>query len=57
MSLFIIISIVSYVTLLYPSIEGRSLIMKSIVTSSYDLTSRVLKYKLLYFAYRLNLFY
>ena len=57
MSLSIIINIVSYATPLYPSIEGRSLVMKSIVTSFYDLTSRVLKYKLLYFAYRLDLFY
>ena len=55
-SLSIMISIVSYVTPLCPSIEGRSLVMKSIVTSSYDSISGVLKYKLLYFAYRLNLF-
>ena len=33
-SLSIIISIVSYVTPLYPSIEDRNLVIKSIVTSS-----------------------
>ena len=55
-SLSIITSIVSYVTPLCPSIEGGSLVIKSIVTSSQDSTGGVLKCRLPYFVYRLDLF-